>query len=61
VRLEVGSPGQFDVLVDGQRVASRGGGFFKRLLGGGWPDEGEVVMRIRGLADAAAGPAARRP
>lgn len=41
-----GGSGQFDVIVDGEKVASRGGSFFSRLLGGGWPDEGAVVATI---------------
>ena len=45
--LEVGNPGQFDVLVDGHVIASRGGGFFERFLGGGWPDPARVVERLR--------------
>jgi hypothetical protein len=58
VKFEVGTSGQFDVVVDGARVASRGGSFFRRVLGGGWPDENEVVAKIRGMVDATmAGPA----
>lgn len=45
--IEVGSTGQFDVLVDGKVVASRSRGFLSRLLGGGWPDPGAVVKAIR--------------
>lgn len=37
------------MLVDGELIASRGGGFFKRLLGGGWPDPDEVVDEIEQL------------
>lgn len=46
--LEVGSPGQFDVLVDGETVASRKtASFLARLFGGGWPDPRGVVDAIR--------------
>ena len=42
-----GSLGQFDVVVDGQVVASKTGGFLVKLLGGGWPDPDAVVAAIR--------------
>lgn len=42
-----GKSGQFDVLLDGTLIAKRGGGFLTRLLGGGWPDEAEVVAKIQ--------------
>jgi hypothetical protein len=45
--MEVGRTGQFDVLADGEVVASKGGGFLTKLLGGGWPDEDDVVERLR--------------
>jgi hypothetical protein len=41
-----GKLGQFDVVVDGEVVASRNGGMMKRLLGGGWPDPAEVVAKV---------------
>ena len=44
---EPGSSGQFDVVADGEVIASREGGFFKKLLGGGWPDPDEVVEELR--------------
>jgi hypothetical protein len=44
----VGARGQFDVQVDGQTVATRGGGFFLRHFGGGgWPAAADVVAAIR--------------
>lgn len=45
----VGGSGQFDVLVDGQLVASKqAAGFMTKLFGGGgWPDESTVVDEIR--------------
>jgi hypothetical protein len=32
--------------VDGEVIASRELGFFKRLLGGGWPDADDVVRAV---------------
>lgn len=46
VRTQAGGLGQFDVVVDGEVVASRGGGVFQRLFGGGWPDPEAVVRAI---------------
>jgi hypothetical protein len=43
----VGATGQFDVVADGEVVASRGHNFLTRLLGGGWPDEEHVVEKLR--------------
>jgi len=43
----VGSPGQFDVLVDDNLIASRAGGLINRLFGGGWPDPNAVVEAVR--------------
>ena len=45
--LEVGNPGQFDVLADGQVIATRGGGVLARLFGGGWPEPARVVEALR--------------
>jgi hypothetical protein len=45
--VQQGSLGQFDVLVDDAVVASRGGGFMTKVLGGGWPDPDKVVAAIR--------------
>jgi hypothetical protein len=42
----VGNRGQFDVVVDGQTIASRGGNLLTRAFGGGWPDEAAVVKAI---------------
>lgn len=44
-----GKLGQFDVVVDGQVVASRGGNMLSKMLGGGWPDPDDVVRRIEAL------------
>ena len=45
--LQVGSPGQFDVLVDGEVIATRGGGFFARFFGGGWPEPKAVAQLVK--------------
>jgi hypothetical protein len=45
--LKTSGPGTFDVLVDGERIASRGEGFLSRLFFGGWPNEGAVVEEIK--------------
>jgi hypothetical protein len=42
----LGRLGQFDVLADGEVIASRGGSMLKRVLGGGWPDPAEVIEKI---------------
>jgi hypothetical protein len=49
VKRQPGKPGQFDVVVDGKVIASRGGSMLKKLLGGGWPDHEEVVAMIDAL------------
>lgn len=41
-----GKLGQFDVVVDGQVIASRGGNLLTKVLGGGWPDPADVVAKI---------------
>ena len=47
VPIEVGARGQFDVVVDGETVASREKGLLTRLFGGGgWPDEDKVVAEL---------------
>ena len=52
--LQVGSPGQFDVLVDGEVIATRGGGFFARFFGGGWPEPVAVAQLVKYTLDAGA-------
>lgn len=47
--MQTGGLGQFDVVVDGTVVASRGGNFLNRLLGGGFPDPDDVVEAIESL------------
>jgi hypothetical protein len=34
-------------VVDGETIASKSKGFLSRLTGGGWPDPGDVVKRLR--------------
>jgi len=41
-----GKTGQFDVLVDGERIAERGGNIFTRRFGAGYPDLDGVVERL---------------
>lgn len=42
-----GKTGQFDVLADGEKVAERGGNWFTRSLGAGYPDLNNVVEQIQ--------------
>lgn len=44
-----GKLGQFDVVVDGKTIASRGGNLLTRALGGGWPDPEAVIAKIEAL------------
>ena len=44
-----GKLGQFDVVVDGETIASRGGNLLTRALGGGWPDPEAVIAKIEAL------------
>ena len=46
VKKQPGKLGQFDVVVDGEVVASRGGSMLKKVFGGGWPDPDEVIAKI---------------
>ena len=41
-----GSTGQFDVLVDGQKIAQRGGNWFTRQFGAGYPDLESIVQQL---------------
>ena len=41
-----GKTGQFEVIADGERIAERGGNWFTRSLGAGYPDLDSVVERI---------------
>ena len=42
----MGKSGQYDIVVDGQVVASREGNMLTRLMGGGWPESGDVLAAI---------------
>jgi len=54
-QLEKGRGGQFDIIVDGDVVAGRTGGLWTKLIGGGWPDEEDVIQllqqRLKARAD----------
>jgi hypothetical protein len=41
-----GKTGQFDVIVDGDKIAGRGGNWLTRSLGAGYPDLEGVVEQI---------------
>ena len=41
-----GKTGQFDVIVDGERIAERGGNLFTRRFGAGYPDLDGVVNQL---------------
>ena len=51
-----GKTGQFEVIADGKRIAGRGGNWFTRSFGAGYPDLESVVEQ---LAKRRAGDAAR--
>ena len=42
-----GRSGQYDVIVDGEVIAAREQGVLKRLLGGGWPDNEEILSEVQ--------------
>lgn len=50
----VGKTGQFEVIADGVRIAERGGNWFTRSFGAGYPDLDHVVEQLhqRGAGDA---------
>jgi hypothetical protein len=41
-----GSKGQFDISADGDRIATRGGNFFTRSFGLGYPDLDDIVTLL---------------
>ena len=41
-----GKTGQFDVIADGKRIAERGGNWFTRSFGAGYPDLDGVVEQL---------------
>nr|ALV86501.1 HAD family hydrolase [uncultured bacterium 20] len=46
-----GATGQFEILADGERIAERGGNWFTRRLGAGYPDLESVVAQLRKRRD----------
>ena len=45
--MDVGKSGQFDVIVDGETIASRGGNMLTRLFDAGWPDPEDVLAAAK--------------
>ena len=41
-----GKTGQFDVIVDGERISERGGNWFTRSFGAGYPDFERVIQQL---------------
>lgn len=41
-----GKTGQFDILVDGEKIAERGGNWFTRSFGAGYPELNGIVDLI---------------
>jgi hypothetical protein len=41
-----GKTGQFEVIADGRRIAERGGNWFTRSFGAGYPDPDRVVEQL---------------
>ena len=41
-----GKTGQFEVIADGKKIAERGGNWFTRSFGAGYPDLESVVERL---------------
>jgi hypothetical protein len=41
-----GKTGQFDVFADGERIAERGGNWFTRSFGAGYPDLDRIVEQL---------------
>jgi len=50
-----GRTGQFEVIADGQRVAERGGNWFSRKFGAGYPELESVVEHLKTLQVSEAG------
>lgn len=44
--LKPGKTGQFEVIADGERIAERGGNWFTRSFGAGYPDLDNVVEQL---------------
>ena len=49
--LTPGKTGQFDVLVDGHTVATRGGNWLTRSIGAGYPDLEALVHQLENRKD----------
>ena len=45
-----GKTGQFDVMVNGNKITERGGNFLTRKFGAGYPDLNRVVDQIAELS-----------
>jgi hypothetical protein len=41
-----GKTGEFEVIADGERIAERGGNWFTRSFGAGYPDLDSVVEQL---------------
>jgi hypothetical protein len=53
--LTPGKTGEFEVIVDGLRIAGRGGNWFTRSFGTGYPDLERVVEELEKRRDRDAG------
>ena len=42
-----GVTGQFDVVVDGKTIATRGGNWFTRSFGAGYPELDSIIEQIK--------------
>ena len=42
-----GKIGQFEVFADGEKIAERGGNWFTRSLGAGYPDLDGIVAQLK--------------
>jgi hypothetical protein len=49
-----GKTGEFEVIADGERIAERGGNWFTRSFGAGYPDLDSVVKQLERRAKEAA-------
>jgi hypothetical protein len=45
--ITAGKTGQFEVIADGERIAERGGNWFTRSFGAGYPDLENVVEQLK--------------
>ncbi len=49
VELQTGKTGQFDIVVDGKTVVTRGGNWFTQKFGAGYPKTESVLSEIERL------------